>query len=84
MAAKCAEVRAAALAVGRAPRFGLRAHVITRDAAEQAWAAAGELIAGLDPPTSTGAVPSQSERVLLSGHRAFRPAEPEDWYAQNC
>ncbi|MEU5695803.1 LLM class flavin-dependent oxidoreductase [Actinosynnema sp. NPDC020468] len=32
-----------------APRFGTRLHVITRDTAEEAWAAADELVAGIDP-----------------------------------
>jgi alkanesulfonate monooxygenase len=48
---KLAAVRAAAEREGRAVRFGIRLHVITRDTADQAWADADALIAGLDDAT---------------------------------
>ena len=48
VAAKIVTVRRAAAAHGRAPRFGLRVHVVTRDTADEAWAAADRLIAGVD------------------------------------
>lgn len=42
-------VRAAAAVLGRAPRFGVRLHVISRDTADEAWAEADRLLAGMDP-----------------------------------
>ncbi|MBB5874138.1 alkanesulfonate monooxygenase [Allocatelliglobosispora scoriae] len=51
VAAKVQRVRAAAAEHGRAPRFGIRLHVIARDTAERAWADADRLIAGLDDET---------------------------------
>ncbi|ABW14179.1 MULTISPECIES: LLM class flavin-dependent oxidoreductase [unclassified Parafrankia] len=68
VAAKFAEVRSRAEAAGRAPRFGLRAHVITRDTAEDAWAAAHRLIAGLDART-VAAVQEQLARSESEGQR---------------
>ncbi len=41
-------VREAAARHGRSPRFGIRLHVITRDTAAEAWAAAAALIDGAD------------------------------------
>lgn len=49
VAEKIAAVREAAAAVGRTLRFGIRLHVIARDTAEEAWAEADRLLAGLDP-----------------------------------
>ncbi len=48
VAEKIDRVREAAERCGRAIRFGIRLHVITRDTAAQAWADAERLIAGLD------------------------------------
>jgi alkanesulfonate monooxygenase len=45
---KISRVRDRAIERGRSLRFGLRIHVITRDTAAQAWAAADALIDGLD------------------------------------
>jgi alkanesulfonate monooxygenase len=42
-------VRARAAGVGRAPGFGIRFHVITRDRSEDAWAVANRLLEGIDP-----------------------------------
>jgi alkanesulfonate monooxygenase len=42
-------VRASAAEAGRQVEFGLRVHVISRDTAEQAWAEADRLLAGVDP-----------------------------------
>ncbi|MEO3808006.1 LLM class flavin-dependent oxidoreductase [Sphaerisporangium sp. B11E5] len=36
---------------GRALRFGIRLHVITRDTSREAWAQAGKLLDGIDPAT---------------------------------
>ena len=49
MAEKLDRVRAAAARAGRELRFGIRLHVITRDTADEAWAEADRLVAGLDP-----------------------------------
>jgi len=49
VAEKLARARAAAEAVGRELRFGIRLHVIARDTAEEAWAKADQLLTGLSP-----------------------------------
>ncbi|MGC0416246.1 LLM class flavin-dependent oxidoreductase [Embleya sp. AB8] len=49
VAERVARVRAKAHAHGRAPRFGLRLHVIARDTPEAAWAEAHRLLDGMDP-----------------------------------
>ena len=48
VAAKIADVRARAAALGRTVRFGLRVHVIVRPTEREAWATADELISHLD------------------------------------
>lgn len=48
VAEKIAQVRERADRSGRAIRFGLRIHVLSRDTSEQAWRDADALIAGLD------------------------------------
>ena len=48
VAAKIADARAAAAAVGRTMSFGIRLHVIVRERAEDAWRAADELIRYVD------------------------------------
>ncbi len=48
VATKIADVRARAAAHGRTLRFGIRLHVIVRETAEAAWAAADDLIRHLD------------------------------------
>jgi alkanesulfonate monooxygenase len=49
VAEKLDRVRAAADAAGREIRHGIRLHVITRDTADEAWAEADRLLAGLGP-----------------------------------
>ena len=49
VAEKLDRVREAPPSSGRELRFGIRLHVITRDTAEEAWADADRLLAGLDP-----------------------------------
>lgn len=44
-------IRALAAERGRSVRFGIRLHVITRDTADAAWAAAGKLLGALDDAT---------------------------------
>ena len=48
VAEKIARVREAAAEQGRSLRFGIRLHVIVRETAEQAWAAANDLIRYVD------------------------------------
>ena len=49
VAEKLEAVRRQAERQGRELRFGIRLHVIARDTAEEAWAEADRLLAGLDP-----------------------------------
>jgi alkanesulfonate monooxygenase len=49
VAEKLDRVRELAKVAGRELRFGIRLHVITRDAASDAWAQAQRLLEGLDP-----------------------------------
>jgi alkanesulfonate monooxygenase len=51
VAAKIADVRAAADRAGRTVRFGIRLHVIVRETNEEAWAAADRLVSRLDQRT---------------------------------
>jgi alkanesulfonate monooxygenase len=48
VAEKLERVRERARAAGRELRFGIRLHVIARDASEEAWATAQQLLDGLD------------------------------------
>jgi alkanesulfonate monooxygenase len=63
VAEKVDRVRELAAAQGRAVRFGLRIHVITRDTETRAWADADRLIAGLD------------EATIAAGQRRLRALE---------
>ena len=49
VAEKLAWIRREAAATGRAVRFGIRLHVISRDTSAQAWAEAERLLSALDP-----------------------------------
>ncbi|MFD8597354.1 LLM class flavin-dependent oxidoreductase [Kitasatospora sp. NPDC059646] len=49
IAERIGRLRALAAAHGRTLRYGLRVHVISRDTAEQAWAEADRILAGIDP-----------------------------------
>ncbi|GAA3506203.1 LLM class flavin-dependent oxidoreductase [Streptomyces prasinosporus] len=78
VAAKIARLRSLAAREGRALRFGIRLHVITRDTAEQAWAEADRLLDGFDPETvrtvQAGLARSESEgqRRMLALHGGSR------------
>mgnify|MGYP001043108579 CR=1 FL=1 len=80
VAEKLERVRAAAERAGRRLRFGIRLHAIARDTAEEAWAQADRLLAGLDPEAIERAQrtmrASQSEgqarMVALHGGRTDR------------
>jgi alkanesulfonate monooxygenase len=73
-------VRAVAESHGRELRFGIRLHVVSRDDAEQAWAAAEALIADADEETvaaaqrtlSTASAVGQQRMVELHGGRRDR------------
>ncbi|MFG3189724.1 LLM class flavin-dependent oxidoreductase [Streptomyces omiyaensis] len=49
VAARVERLRQGARAAGRAVRFGLRLHVISRDTAAEAWSEADRILAGIDP-----------------------------------
>jgi alkanesulfonate monooxygenase len=78
VAEKLDRIRSLAAAEGRALRFGIRLHVITRDTAEQAWAEADRLLDGFDPETvasvQAGLARSESEgqRRMLALHGGRR------------
>ncbi|MFI6702459.1 LLM class flavin-dependent oxidoreductase [Streptomyces sp. NPDC050509] len=65
VAEKIAWIRSLAERQGRAVRFGIRLHVITRDTADQAWAEAQRLLDGFDADAikavQTGPARSESE-----------------------
>jgi alkanesulfonate monooxygenase len=88
VAGKIAKVRAAAAAVGREIRFGIRLHVITRDTADAAWAEAQRLLDALDPASieavQAGLARSESEgqqrmRALHGGSTANLEVAPNLW-----
>lgn len=70
-------MRAAAQRAGRELRFGIRLHAIARDSAEEAWAEADRLLAGIDPAAIERAQASmrasqsegQARMVALHGGR---------------
>ncbi|RKE23042.1 LLM class flavin-dependent oxidoreductase [Streptomyces sp. TLI_171] len=78
VAAKIARVRELAAAHGRAPRFGLRIHVLSRDTEERARQDAEALIAGLDAAAVTAAqqrlrtLESVGQRRMLALHDGDR------------
>jgi alkanesulfonate monooxygenase len=81
-------VRALADAEGRELRFGIRLHVIARDTAQEAWAAADALIADADDATIASAqerlaqmasVGQQRMRALHSGSRDGLEVYPNLW-----
>ncbi|MFJ1754864.1 LLM class flavin-dependent oxidoreductase [Kitasatospora sp. NPDC088134] len=78
VAEKIARVRELAAAHGRAPRFGLRVHVLSRDTAERARADAEALIAGLDAEAVAAgqrrlrALESVGQRRMLDLHGGDR------------
>ncbi|MEU2061115.1 LLM class flavin-dependent oxidoreductase [Streptomyces sp. NPDC013455] len=88
VAEKVAWIRKAAAEHGRAPRFGIRLHVITRDTPAQAWAEADRLLEGFDPATvravqaGLGRSESEGQRRMLAlhgGSRAGLEIHPNLW-----
>jgi alkanesulfonate monooxygenase len=78
VAEKIADVRRRAAARGRNVRFGIRLHVIVRETAEQAWAAAEELISHLDDDAvalaqkAFGRFDSEGQRRMVALHGGRR------------
>ena len=62
-------VRTRAEPAGRELRFGIRLHVIARDTAEEAWAQADQLLAGLDAPSRSSGRRRSSARSQSEGQR---------------
>ncbi|MEU1597115.1 LLM class flavin-dependent oxidoreductase [Streptomyces sp. NPDC005708] len=88
VAEKIAWIKGLAARKGRALRFGIRLHVITRDTSEQAWAEAHRLLAGFDPETvqsvQAGLARSESEGqqrmlALHGGGRNGLEIHPNLW-----
>ncbi|SHE55104.1 LLM class flavin-dependent oxidoreductase [Streptoalloteichus hindustanus] len=75
---KIDKVRALAGAEGRALRFGIRLHVISRDSADDAWREAGRLLDALDPAAvdraqrQLAASESVGQQRMLSLHEDYR------------
>ncbi|WP_437274638.1 FMNH2-dependent alkanesulfonate monooxygenase [Sorangium sp. So ce375] len=80
VAEKIADVRRRAAAEQRAVRFGIRLHVIVRETAEAAWAAANDLIRHLDDSTIAAAqqafarLDSEGQRRMAALHKGRRDA----------
>jgi alkanesulfonate monooxygenase len=85
---KIEQVRQRAALHGRKLRFGIRLHVIVRETAEAAWAAAGELISQIDDATiaraqaALAATDSEGQRrmsALHGGRRDKLEVSPNLW-----
>ncbi|HUC21560.1 MAG TPA: LLM class flavin-dependent oxidoreductase [Streptosporangiaceae bacterium] len=85
IAEKIDRVRCLAAGQGRTLRFGMRAHVITRDRSEDAWAAAERLLELADPDEFASAehtlavsesVGQRRQQELLASYRRTR--DPQD------
>jgi alkanesulfonate monooxygenase len=88
VARKLDEVRRLAEAQGRSLRFGIRLHVIVRETAEEAWAAADDLIRHLDDETiarskaAYARLDSEGQRrqaALHGGDRSRLEISPNLW-----
>jgi len=88
VAEKIAKVRAAATRRGRKVSFGIRLHVVVRETAEEAWAAADRLIEHLDEATIAKAqtvfsrmdsVGQARMRALHGGRRDRLVVSPNLW-----
>jgi len=88
VAEKLGAVRALAEKEGREVTFGIRLHVIVRETAEEAWAAADSLISHLDDETITAAqkvyarmdsVGQQRMAALHGGRRDRLEVSPNLW-----
>ena len=78
VAEKIAHVRHRAAALGRTLRFGIRLHIIVRETAEEAWAAAHDLIRHVDDATIAHAqktfarFDSEGQRRMSALHHGSR------------
>ena len=88
VAEKIAAMRVRAAAVGRTLSYGIRLHVIVRETAAEAWAAADSLIAHVDDATIAGAqkafarmdsVGQQRMSALHQGRRDRLEISPNLW-----
>lgn len=74
-------MREKAAARGRTLRYGIRFHVITRPTADEAWAAAERLLAGIDPAAIASAqadfasTASEGQRRMAELHRDLDPTD---------
>lgn len=74
VAEKIAWIRRLAGEHGRAPRFGIRLHVISRDTSDEAWAQARRLLDAVDPETiervqsGLSRTESEGQRRMLALH----------------
>ncbi len=87
-AAKVAEMRARAAAFGRTLRYGIRLHIVVRESAAEAWAAAENLIAHVDDATiaaaqkafqSMDSVGQQRMSAVHQGKREKLEISPNLW-----
>ncbi len=67
--AQIALARVAALRLGRSLKFGMRVHLIVRETAAQAWAAADRLISKVDDPQIEAARLARERRSQSEGQR---------------
>jgi alkanesulfonate monooxygenase len=78
VAEKIADVRRRAAALGRSLRFGIRLHIIVRESAQEAWAAANDLIRYVDDDTIAQAqktfarFDSEGQRRMSALHKGSR------------
>ena len=88
VAEKIADVRAKAAKLGRTVRFGIRLHVIVRETADEAWAAADKLISHVSDETIAAAqtafarFDSEGQRrmaALHGGRRDKLEVSPNLW-----
>lgn len=81
VAERVERMRAKAGDVGRELRYGIRFHVITRDTADEAWAAAARLLQGMSPDAIAAAradftsTASEGQRRMAELHRDLDPTD---------
>ncbi len=81
VAERVERMKAKAAAHGRELRYGIRFHVITRPTAEEAWAAAARLLAGISPEAIAAAkadfdaTASEGQRRMAQLHDGLDPTD---------
>ncbi|MBE9373708.1 LLM class flavin-dependent oxidoreductase [Saccharopolyspora sp. HNM0983] len=84
VAAKVARLRELAAHEGRTLRFGIRAHVITRDTSEQAWSVAQGFLEQMDPAevaasqAKLATSESAGQRAITELHRGQLPSSARE------